>query len=195
MVPHGRVPGPRRRVGSTRRRVRRAGHLLSTTGPRSRLLEKDEFTQAKLRYLSHALAENRNGSIVDVETARATGRAKWEAAKAMVGQPHAGRHPRRRQRPRHRRVHRPPAPAWHQAACGTQGQRRRCQRGLRAAIGCCGGDLGGGRGRCRGRSRTDLHGLVVGTIQFSACSAGTRSNSARLLVTSTSPSLRAWAAI
>ncbi|MFO1387026.1 MAG: IS5 family transposase [Chitinivorax sp.] len=42
-----------------------------------------EFTEAKLRYMTHALAENRNGLIVDVETTQANGRAEWEA-QAMI---------------------------------------------------------------------------------------------------------------
>ena len=56
----------------------------SSTDPQSRLYKKGEFTEAKLRYMTHALAENRNGLIVDVETPRANGRAEWEAAQAMI---------------------------------------------------------------------------------------------------------------
>jgi len=56
----------------------------STTDPESRLYKKGEFTEAKLRYMTHALSENRNGLIVDVETTQANGRAEWEAAGTMV---------------------------------------------------------------------------------------------------------------
>lgn len=56
----------------------------STTDPEARLYKKGEFTEAKLRYLTHALAENRHGLIVDVETTPATGRAEVEAAKRMI---------------------------------------------------------------------------------------------------------------
>ena len=56
----------------------------SSTDPQSRLYKKGEFTEAKLRYMTHALAENRNGLIVDVETTQANGRAEWEAAQAMI---------------------------------------------------------------------------------------------------------------
>jgi len=56
----------------------------STTDPEARLFKKGEFTEAKLRYMTHALSENRNGLIVDVETTEANGRAEWEAAQRMV---------------------------------------------------------------------------------------------------------------
>lgn len=56
----------------------------STTDPQARLYKKGEFTEAKLRYMTHALSENRNGLVVDVESTQATGRAEWEAAIRMV---------------------------------------------------------------------------------------------------------------
>jgi transposase len=56
----------------------------STTDPEARLFKKGEFTEAKLRYMTHALSENRNGLIVDVETTEANGRAEWQAAQRMV---------------------------------------------------------------------------------------------------------------
>lgn len=56
----------------------------STTDPEARLYKKATYAEAKLRYLVHALAENRNGLIVDVETTEAHGRAEWEAAERMV---------------------------------------------------------------------------------------------------------------
>jgi hypothetical protein len=40
----------------------------SSTDPESRLYKKGEFTEAKLRYMAHALTENRHGLVVDVET-------------------------------------------------------------------------------------------------------------------------------
>lgn len=57
----------------------------STTDPESRLFKKGEFTEAKLRYMAHALSENRNGLVVDVETTQANGRAEWEVADRMIG--------------------------------------------------------------------------------------------------------------
>ena len=39
---------------------------------------------AKLRFMTHALAENRNGLVVDVETTKATGTAEREAAEKMA---------------------------------------------------------------------------------------------------------------
>ncbi|MBL8469212.1 MAG: IS5 family transposase [Methyloversatilis discipulorum] len=56
----------------------------STTDPQARLYKKGEFTEAKLRYMAHALSENRNGLVVDVESTQATGRAEWEAAIRMI---------------------------------------------------------------------------------------------------------------
>jgi len=56
----------------------------STTDPEARLYKKGEFTEAKLRYITHALAENRQGLIVDVETTQATGTAEVEAAVRMI---------------------------------------------------------------------------------------------------------------
>jgi transposase len=56
----------------------------STTDPESRLYKKGEFTEAKLRYMAHALSENRHGLVVDVETTQANGRAEWDAAETMV---------------------------------------------------------------------------------------------------------------
>lgn len=56
----------------------------STTDPEARLYKKGEFTEAKLRFMAHALAENRNGLVVDVETTQANGRAEWDAAETMV---------------------------------------------------------------------------------------------------------------
>ena len=56
----------------------------SSTDPEARLFKKGEFTEAKLRYMTHALSENRHGLIVDVETTQANGRAEWEAAERMM---------------------------------------------------------------------------------------------------------------
>lgn len=56
----------------------------STTDPESRLFKKGEFTEAKLRYMTHVLSENRNGLVVDVVTTQATGKAEVEAAQQMA---------------------------------------------------------------------------------------------------------------
>jgi transposase len=56
----------------------------STTDPQARLYKKGEFTEAKLRHRAHALSENRNGLVVDVESTQATGRAEREAAIRMI---------------------------------------------------------------------------------------------------------------
>ena len=56
----------------------------STTDPDARLYKKGEYTEAKLRYVTHALAENRNGLIVDVTTTPAHGNAEADAATQMV---------------------------------------------------------------------------------------------------------------
>lgn len=56
----------------------------SITDPEARLFKKSEGDKAHLGYLSHALMENRNGLIVDVETTLATGTAEREAALLMA---------------------------------------------------------------------------------------------------------------
>jgi IS5 family transposase len=56
----------------------------SSTDPDARLYKKGEYTEAKLRYVTHALAENRNGLIVDVETTQAHGNAEAEAAATLI---------------------------------------------------------------------------------------------------------------
>jgi IS5 family transposase len=48
------------------------------------LYKKAEGEKSRLGYLGHALMENRNGLVVDVETTHATGTAEREAAKVMV---------------------------------------------------------------------------------------------------------------
>lgn len=58
---------------------------LSQLGPQNaRLYKKGEFAEAKRRYVTHALSENRNGLAVDAESTRATGRAEREAAIPMI---------------------------------------------------------------------------------------------------------------
>lgn len=56
----------------------------STTDPEARLYRKSEGDKSRLCYMGHALMENRNGLVVDVETTQATGTAEREAAKVMV---------------------------------------------------------------------------------------------------------------
>ena len=56
----------------------------SKTDPDSRLYRKGKGKEAKLCYMGHALMENRNGLVVDIEVTRATGTAEREAAKTML---------------------------------------------------------------------------------------------------------------
>ena len=56
----------------------------STTDSDVRLYKKSEGDKSQLAYLGHALMENRNGLVVDVEVTRATGTAEREAAKTMI---------------------------------------------------------------------------------------------------------------
>lgn len=56
----------------------------STTDPDARLYKKAAGEKARLCYLGHALMENRNGLVVDVEATRASGTAEREAAEMMV---------------------------------------------------------------------------------------------------------------
>jgi IS5 family transposase len=57
----------------------------SRTDPESRLFRKSDGERARLCYMGHALMENRNGLVVDVETTQASGTAEREAASRMVG--------------------------------------------------------------------------------------------------------------
>jgi IS5 family transposase len=56
----------------------------STTDPEARWYKKSPGDKAQLCFMGHALMENRNGLVVDVETPLATGTAEREAAKAMI---------------------------------------------------------------------------------------------------------------
>lgn len=56
----------------------------STTDPDSRLFRKGPGREAKLSYLGHAVAENRNGLLVRVQATLAHGRAEREAALEMM---------------------------------------------------------------------------------------------------------------
>ncbi len=56
----------------------------STTDPESRLMRKAKGKEAKLSFGAHALMENRNGLLVDLQVTRATGTAETEAAEAML---------------------------------------------------------------------------------------------------------------
>jgi transposase len=56
----------------------------STTDPDARLYKKSEGDKSQLAFLGHALMENRNGLVVDVQVTHATGTAEREAAKAMI---------------------------------------------------------------------------------------------------------------
>jgi transposase len=56
----------------------------SSTDPDSRLIRKGPGKEAKLCYGAHALMENRNGLLVDLEISQATGSAEREAAKRLL---------------------------------------------------------------------------------------------------------------
>lgn len=56
----------------------------STTDPDSRLIRKGPGKEAKLCYGAHALMENRNGLLVDLEISQATGSAEREAAERLL---------------------------------------------------------------------------------------------------------------
>ncbi len=56
----------------------------SKTDPEARLARKGNGKEAKLAYSQHALMENRNGLLVELQIATATGTAEREAAIAMV---------------------------------------------------------------------------------------------------------------
>jgi len=56
----------------------------STTDRQARLYKKSKGTEAKLSYLGHVLAENRNGLVVQAQVTMATGTAEREAALGML---------------------------------------------------------------------------------------------------------------
>jgi transposase len=62
----------------------------STTDPEARLYKKSAGSEAKLSYLGHVLAENRNGLVVEARVTTATGTAEREAALAMIEEQTSG---------------------------------------------------------------------------------------------------------
>lgn len=56
----------------------------SKTDPEAKLLRKGFGKEAKLSYSGHALMENRNGLLVDLQIAEANGRAEREVGLAMI---------------------------------------------------------------------------------------------------------------
>jgi len=56
----------------------------SKTDPEARLARKGKGKEAKLAYSQHALMENRNGLLVDLQIATATGTAECETALSMM---------------------------------------------------------------------------------------------------------------
>jgi transposase len=68
----------------------------STTDPEARLARKGNGKEAKLCFSGHVLMENRNGLIVDVEVATATGFAEREVAMDMLRAEKERGHKRRR---------------------------------------------------------------------------------------------------
>ena len=70
----------------------------SKTDPEAKLFRKGKGQEAKLAYMEHALMENRNGLVVDVEVTEATGTAECDAAIVMLEREraaHATQKPRR----------------------------------------------------------------------------------------------------
>ncbi len=55
-----------------------------TSDPESRLARKSNGTTAKLSFSAHSLMENRNGLLIDIRIAAATGTAERKTALAMV---------------------------------------------------------------------------------------------------------------
>jgi hypothetical protein len=56
----------------------------ATTDQEARLYKKGNGDKSRLCYMEHALMENRNGLVVDVQTQHASGTAEREAALAMA---------------------------------------------------------------------------------------------------------------
>jgi transposase len=81
--PPDKGPGRNREVDFKGKKRSNDTHA-STTDPQARLYRKSQNTEARLCYLGHALMENRNGLVVDVETTEANGRAERQAAVKML---------------------------------------------------------------------------------------------------------------
>ena len=64
--------------------VRKNDTHASTTDPEAQLFKKSQGDKSRLCYMGHALMENRNGLVVDVETTQATGTAERDAAATMA---------------------------------------------------------------------------------------------------------------
>ncbi len=62
----------------------------STTDPQARLYKKSAGSEAKLSYLGHVLAENRNGLVVGTRVTQATGTAERAAALQMIVEQNGG---------------------------------------------------------------------------------------------------------
>jgi IS5 family transposase len=58
----------------------------STTDPEARLMRKGNGKEAKLVFMAHALMENRNGPLADLQTTEADGYAERDAALEMLDQ-------------------------------------------------------------------------------------------------------------
>jgi IS5 family transposase len=58
---------------------------VSTTDPEARLYKKSKGDPAQRCFMGHALMENRNGLVVEVEVTQATGMAERKAAEIMIG--------------------------------------------------------------------------------------------------------------
>jgi transposase len=58
----------------------------STTDPEARLMRKGNGKEAKLVFMAHALMENRNGLLADLQTTEADGHAERDAALEMLDQ-------------------------------------------------------------------------------------------------------------
>jgi transposase len=58
----------------------------STTDPEARLLRKGKGKEAKLVFMAHALMENHNGLVADLQMTEATGTAERDAVPVLLGQ-------------------------------------------------------------------------------------------------------------
>jgi len=69
---------------SFRGHKRRNDTHASTTDPEARLMRKGEGKEAKLSFSAHALMENRNGMLIDLRIAEASGKAERRVALEMI---------------------------------------------------------------------------------------------------------------
>jgi transposase len=84
--PPGPSDDPGNRTGDFRGERRTNATHVSTTDPEARLMRKGKGKETKLVFMAHALMENRNGLLADLQVTEADGYAERETAIEMIDQ-------------------------------------------------------------------------------------------------------------